>query len=169
MLCLSRWLCLCCLEKRHSRFLELPCAETGVFSSCFFFQIEAEFLCLVAQFYNVWIHSGLILVLSMSDVALSKNNSYTVHPWGLVRVGWMRSGGWRSFPWPNRALTWGSPGSSGTLPQAEAVPFPAQTGAALGCMMLLAFALGTDQGLRITSFMQVPVLSLVCFFQGDQF
>lgn len=69
-----------------NHLLGLSVAESGVFSLWFVFHVRAEFLCLVDKFYNLGIYSGLITVLSVCDVALSKNHPCIVYPRGLVGV-----------------------------------------------------------------------------------
>lgn len=157
-----------------NHLLGLSVAESGVFSLWFVFHVRAEFLCLVDQFYNLGIYSGLITVLSVCDVALSKNHPCIVYPRGLVGVEWICFGSWRfspldrptsdvRIPW----LGWHTPTCREAAPRQRCLrPVPR---ASLGLYCFSGFAWQffpgcRDWGVLVASLAQVPVLALVCFF-----
>lgn len=125
--CPSRWLCHCCPEMRHSSVFVWNNASFRIiicWDWCFL-----TLVCLSCQswisllgrsilqsWYLFWAHH---CVVSVCDVALSKNNSCIVYPWGLVGVERIWLGSWRYFSrWTNRPLIWGFPGLGGMLPHA---------------------------------------------------
>lgn len=159
---------------RINHLLGLSFAESGVFSLCFVFHVRAEFLCLVDQFYNLGIYSGLITVLSVCDVALSKSHPCVVYPRGLVGVEWICFGSWCFSPLdrPTSDLRipcvgWHTPTCREAAPRQHCLRpvLRASLGPYCSSGFAWQFCPGCrDWGVLIASLVQVLVLASVCFF-----
>lgn len=115
-------------------------------------------------------------MLSVCDVALSKNHSSIVYPWGLVGVEWICSRSWCFFPLERPTsdlrfpcLGWHTPLCRQAAPRQSGLRPVLRASLGLCCSSSFAwqFCLGCwGWGVLITSLVQLSVFALTCFLKG---